>query len=70
VSLLDTACARVAIGSSSTPAAIEDRRHRLRELERAIAMLTRESATGMAHEEALAELRAEQAGAQETLASL
>lgn len=44
VSLLDTACARVALSQSATPAAIEDTRRRIIQCERNIASLEREHA--------------------------
>ncbi len=46
VSLLDTACARVALSQSSTPAACEDERRRLESLEAETAALKRERAVG------------------------
>lgn len=55
VSLLDTACARVAIGQNAVPPAIEDLRRRIDRLELEIDILKRERATGAAHDEALAE---------------
>ncbi len=45
VSLLDTACARVALGLSATPAAIEDTRRRITQTEVNIVSLQRENAT-------------------------
>jgi type VI secretion system protein VasG len=45
VSLLDTACARVALSQSATPAAIEDTRHRISQCETNITSLERENAT-------------------------
>ncbi len=44
VSLLDTACARVALSQSATPAVIEDTRRRITQCERNIASLERENA--------------------------
>jgi type VI secretion system protein VasG len=55
VSLLDTACARVAIGQNATPPAVEDARRRIENLEVEIAILERESATGAAHDERVAQ---------------
>ena len=46
VSLLDTACARVGMSQSATPAAIEDRARRLDLIETERGILTRESASG------------------------
>ncbi|MGO4126461.1 type VI secretion system ATPase TssH [Inquilinus sp. YAF38] len=46
MSLLDTACARVAMAQAATPEAIEDRRRRIERLEGEITILRREEATG------------------------
>jgi len=59
VSLLDTACARVAMGHSSTPPALEDLRRHIDRLAVQIDILKRESATGAGHEEKMAELAEE-----------
>ena len=56
VSLLDTACARVAIGHSTTPAAIEDCQRTIDHLRTAIDVLQRETATGTDHSEEITEL--------------
>ncbi|CAB3649668.1 type VI secretion system ATPase TssH [Achromobacter pestifer] len=48
VSVLDTACARVALGRSATPALIDDARHRLARLDTERAALRREAAAGAA----------------------
>jgi type VI secretion system protein VasG len=55
VSLLDTACARVAIGQNSVPPAIEDCRRQIEHLQVEQGILERESATGARHDERLAE---------------
>src|SRR5262249_42931027 len=55
VSLLDTACARVAIGQNATPPAVEDARRRIENLTVEIGIIERESATGAQHDERLAE---------------
>ena len=55
VSLLDTACARVAIGQNAVPPAVEDCRRQIDHLEAEIGLLERELATGARHEEKLAE---------------
>ena len=65
VGVLDTACAKVALGQSATPAVIEDTRRHLERLEAEIGALEREAAGGeRGHDEKLDELRAqrEQAG--------
>ncbi|HUF05720.1 MAG TPA: type VI secretion system ATPase TssH [Aridibacter sp.] len=59
VSVLDTACAKVAIGQGATPAAIEDATRRVQHLETEIDSLEREEVTGADHSERLAELNAE-----------
>ncbi|MBS63995.1 type VI secretion system ATPase TssH [Salinisphaera sp.] len=56
VSVLDTACARVALGQSATPARIEDDSKRLDRLVAEIEALEREAAADDGHEERLAEL--------------
>ena len=56
VSLLDTACASVAVGHSGIPAEIEDARRRIEQLDVAIDILNREEAVGSDHAEQLAEL--------------
>lgn len=70
ISVLDTACAKVALGQSATPAAIDALQ---RELERSQAerqALAREAALGSDHRERLAELTAEQSSLNERLAAL
>jgi len=62
VSVLDTACARVAMSQGATPATVEDLRRRADLLDVEIASLTRETAAGGGHEERLAKLQAERDG--------
>ena len=59
VSLLDTACARVAISQTTTPAAIEDLKAAIEARARNSRALERESELGRADEERIAELKAE-----------
>ncbi|QDH16324.1 type VI secretion system ATPase TssH [Swingsia samuiensis] len=59
VSLLDTACARVAMSQGSTPGDIENRRRRVAAIEREIELLEREALSGASHETRVAKLRAE-----------
>ena len=59
ISVLDTACARVALGQSATPAAIEDGRRMETALTAEITALEREMAVGGEHVERLAELNAQ-----------
>ena len=56
VSLLDTSCARVAIGHSATPPAVEDCQRTIDQLETSIGILEREAATGAAHHDRIASL--------------
>ena len=61
VGVLDTACAKVALGQSATPAIIEDTRRHLERLEAEITALERETAGGnRGHDERLAGLREQQ----------
>ncbi|HEX3727859.1 MAG TPA: type VI secretion system ATPase TssH, partial [Pirellulales bacterium] len=64
VSLLDTACARVAMGHSSTPAALEDLRRQIDHLGVQADILRREEATGAKHEQRLAEITADKIDAE------
>jgi len=57
VSVLDTACARVAIGQYNVPAAIEDAERQIVNLTVEIAVLEREAVTGADHHKRIAELR-------------
>jgi type VI secretion system protein VasG len=56
VSILDTACARVALGQNSVPPVIEETFRTLRDLEVQERVLERESAVGADHAERLVEL--------------
>ncbi len=70
VSVLDTACAKVALGQSATPAIIEDTRKHLDRLEAELAALQRETAGGANHHaERLGELQQLQADARAVLAT-
>ncbi|AOJ75257.1 type VI secretion system ATPase TssH [Burkholderia ubonensis] len=57
ISVLDTACAKVALAQSATPAAIDDTRKRIERIDAEIASLEREAASGASHDERLGELR-------------
>jgi len=70
VSLLDTACARVALGQSATPGAIEDARRTIARAKNTIEKLQRENAASGAHEEQLQALSEQQAEAEQRLATL
>jgi type VI secretion system protein VasG len=70
VSLLDTACARVALGQSATPATLEDCRRRIEHWQTEIKGLEREQAAGASHDERLAELRQKRDTEQQRLGEL
>ncbi len=57
VSLLDTACARVALSQSAIPAAVEDSERAIKSAEVEIGILEREMAVGAAHDKRLEELQ-------------
>ena len=59
VSVLDTACARVAIGMSTIPPAIDDLNRRMVQIDREVNILERESLIGRDHADRLAKLAAE-----------
>ncbi|MEM5369319.1 type VI secretion system ATPase TssH [Paraburkholderia azotifigens] len=61
ISVLDTACAKVALAQSATPAAIDDTRKRIERIDAEIAALEREAASGATHDERLTELREQRA---------
>ena len=70
VSVLDTACARLALGQSATPAPIEGARRRLDDLEVQDRVLKREQATGTDHAEHLGEIAEMRASTEAELAQL
>jgi type VI secretion system protein VasG len=70
VSVLDTACARVALSLEATPAPLEDAQRRIAQLTVEIGALTRETATGADHTTRLAELQAARAEEEARLACL
>ncbi|MDD2735371.1 MAG: type VI secretion system ATPase TssH [Desulfuromonadaceae bacterium] len=59
VSVLDTACARVAIGLSTIPPVIDDLNRRMVQIDREVNILERESLIGRDHIERLAKLASE-----------
>ncbi len=69
VSLLDTACARVGLSQSTTPASIEDIRRRIQQIDTNIATLERENATTGNCDEQIAKLNAELSELQAALAT-
>ncbi|HST21356.1 MAG TPA: type VI secretion system ATPase TssH [Blastocatellia bacterium] len=70
VSVLDTACARVAIGQSNVPAAIEDAERRIAHMTVEIEVLERERVTGSDHDKRIEGLRAERTAEEERLNNL
>ena len=70
VSLLDTACAKVAIGHSSTPPAIEDSARSIDAIAVEMNLLEREQSTGADHSEALQELGVRKTEFEKSLAVL
>jgi type VI secretion system protein VasG len=63
VSVLDTACAKVALGQKATPAALEDCARKVERLDARIQALVREESAGADHAAALAALRADRSTA-------
>jgi type VI secretion system protein VasG len=70
VSVLDTACARVALGQVATPPALEDCQRRISQIETETGILERENITGGAYRERLEALVREKAEATARLADL
>ncbi len=70
VSVLDTACARLALGQSATPPALEDARRVLDDLAVQRRVLEREGAVGADHADRLERIRALREETEATLATL
>jgi type VI secretion system protein VasG len=70
VSVLDTACARLALGQNSTPAPVEDVQRQLADLEVQSRVLTREQAVGADHSERLELIAAQSATLTDRLGAL
>ena len=70
VSLIDTACARVAMSQAAVPAPIEDRERRISLIDTELAILDREIAAGEKHETRHEALRTERAGLSDQLGVL
>ncbi len=70
ISVLDTACAKVALGQNATPALIEDTARRLERIEAEAAALRREQASGSQHGARLEELEREAANMADRRATL
>lgn len=70
VSVLDTACAKVAIGQGSTPAPVEDAKRRIQNLSSEIKALELEQVTGASHDARIEELKTKRTSTEEELAKL
>jgi type VI secretion system protein VasG len=70
VSVLDTACARVAIGQGAIPAQVEDSERRISQIATEIRALERESITGVDHSERISELKAAKVSTEAVLTAL
>ena len=70
IGVLDTACAKVALGQSAVPAAMEDNVKRLERLGAEVAALEREAVAGAPHQARLAELYAQRDAVQKDLEAL
>lgn len=70
VSVLDTACAKVAIGQGATPAGIEDATRRIQNLTSEIDSLEREMVTGAEHGDRIGDLKAKRSDTEAELAKL
>jgi type VI secretion system protein VasG len=70
VSVLDTACARVALGQVAEPPALEDARRRISLITTEAEILERETITGGAHQDRLAELDREKSAEEKRLVEL
>jgi len=70
VSVLDTACAKVAIGQAATPAAIEDAQRRMDQYAVEMGVLDREAITGQDHQERIEGLKTARTTEEQRLAQL
>lgn len=70
VSLLDTACARVALSQSSTPGALEDCQRRIEQADRTLQRLVREHAASNSQQDDIDHWQNEKAQAEQRLAQL
>ncbi len=59
ISVLDTACARVAIGQNATPSELETVRHQVDRIDTELRMLQREQRSGLDHQETIQRLTQE-----------
>src|SRR5438045_97016 len=69
VSVLDTACARVAIGQSAIPPSVEDAQRRVAQITVEISALEREAVTGTDHYRRIDELKTNRSSEKEKLAN-
>ena len=70
MSLLDIACAKVGMGHTTNPAALEDLQRRIEQIQLLLATLKRETATGANHSERIASQTAELEQAQKEYETL
>src|SRR5437762_9538938 len=70
VSVLDTACARLALDQNATPPAVEDLIRQLEDLAVQKRILEREAAVGADHQERLQQIRSQTATLENELAGL
>ena len=70
VSLIDTACARVAISQHATPPSMEDCQHSISALASELAIIERESAIGIDHQQRKTDIEARLASEKDRLAKL
>ncbi|HEY7304103.1 MAG TPA: type VI secretion system ATPase TssH [Bryobacteraceae bacterium] len=70
VSVLDTACARLALGQNATPSVIEDLTRQIDDIEVQQRILRRESATGVDHDERMEQLLQQKTSLSEMLNGL
>ena len=70
VSLIDTACARVAISQHATPPPVEDVRRHIEALQTEFEILNREKTTGSSHDERIAEITTDLTESKARLAEL
>ncbi len=70
VSVLDTACARVAVSQHAVPAPVEDSRRRIEALERELAIAQKDAAAGFGGDERIARIEADLAAERRRLEGL
>src|SRR6202043_753328 len=70
VSLIDTACARVAISQHATPPALEECQRSISALESELAIIGRESAIGIDHQQRKSDIEVNPASEKDRLAKL